>query len=126
MRDKELKGKRYIALARCSSAAQIDTSIDEQIKLIEHFGRANAMKCVGKVTLGGVTGSVPGVRDDIDQLIQRKQEKNDFEVVVIQDATRLTRSGIAYGMHILYRLRAVGLLLVSVKDDLPEGQLGDL
>jgi hypothetical protein len=125
-KEKQLKGKRYVALARCSSQGQVDTSIDEQLRLIENFGRQQGMVCVGTVALGGLTGSVPGIRQDIDELVRRKQEDNDFEVVVIQDATRLTRSGSLHGMHILYRLRSIGVQVVFVKDDLPEGDMGDV
>lgn len=124
--EKSFKGKRYIALARCSSQGQIDTSIDEQLRLIENFGRQQGMVCVGTVALGGLTGSVPGIRQDIDELVRRKQENNDFEVVVIQDASRLTRSGSLHGMHILYRLRSIGVQVAFVKDDLPEGDMGDV
>lgn len=125
MGKKNLQGKRYIALARCSSPGQVDTSIDEQLRLIEHFGRAQGMSCVDRITLG-ITGSVPGARSDIDELIRRKKEDDDFDVVVVQDATRLTRSGPAHGMHILFELRSVGADVVSVKEDLPDGDMGDV
>lgn len=125
MRTKKLQGKRFIALARCSSPGQVDTSIDEQLRLIENFGRDHGMRCVDRISLG-VTGSVPGARSDIDELVQRKKEQDDFDVVVVQDATRLTRSGPAHGMHILFELRSVGADVVSVKEDLPEGDMGDV
>ncbi len=125
MVNKQLKAKRYIALARCSSPGQVDTSIDEQLRLIENFGRDQGMCCVDRITLG-VTGSVPGARTDIDELVRRKKEQDDFDVVVVQDATRLTRSGPAHGMHILFELRSVGVDFISVKDDLPEGDMGDV
>jgi hypothetical protein len=126
MKEKELKGKRFIALARCSSAGQIETSIEEQLKLIESFGHAQGMKCVDRITLGGVTGSVPGVRDDIDEVIRRKREQDDFEVLLVQDASRLTRSGAVHGMHILFELRSAGVQVVFVKDDLPDDDMGDV
>ncbi len=125
MGKKNLQGKRYIALARCSSPGQVDTSIDEQLRLIESFGRGHGMRCVDRITLG-VTGSVPGARSDIDELVRRKKEQDDFDVVVVQDATRLTRSGPAHGMHIPFELRSVGADVVLVKEDLPEGDMGDV
>ena len=99
MGSKKLQGKRFIALARCSSPGQVDTSIDEQLRLIENFGRENGMRCVDRITLG-VTGSVPGARTDLDELVRRKKEQDDFDVVLIQDATRLTRSGPQHAMHV--------------------------
>ncbi len=125
MREKRLKGKRYIALARCSSAGQVDTSIDEQLRLIENFGHAHGMCCVDRITLG-VTGSVPGLRSDIDQLIQRKREHDDYDYVVVQDFSRLTRSGPAHGLYIVFQLRSVGVEILSVQDALPGGDMGDV
>jgi len=125
MREKKLKGKRYIALVRCSSAAQIDTSISAQNALVERFAQEHGMVCAGVVELAGVSGSVPGIRTDIDEIIRRKREQNDFDVVLMQDATRFTRAGIAHGMKLLYELRAAGIQEVFVKDDAPEGEEGD-
>lgn len=125
-KEKVRQGKRFIALARCSSPGQVDTSIGAQLHLIEEYGRARGMECVGKIELGGVTGSVPGARRDIAELVQRKKEHNDFEVVVLQDVTRLTRSGPAHGLSILYSLRSVGVEVLFVKDDLPAGDMGDV
>lgn len=126
MKERNLHGKRYIALVRCSSAAQSDTSIEAQIALIETYGREHGMVRVGTVELAGVTGSVPGIRSDIDQLIRRKKEQDDFDVVLLQNATRFTRSGPLHGMKLLFDLRAIGLQVVFVKDDLPDGDLGDV
>src|SRR3974377_1381347 len=97
---KNLRGKRYIGLARCSSPGQVDTRIDKQLRLIENFGREQGMHCVDRITLG-VTGSVPGARSDLDELVQRKKDQDDFDIVVVQDLSRLTRSGGAHGMHVL-------------------------
>lgn len=124
-RNKKLRGKRYIALTRCSSAAQIDTSISAQNALVERFAQEHGMVCAGVVELAGVSGSVPGIRTDIDEIIQRKRERNDFDVVLLQDATRFTRAGIAHGMKLLYELRAAGIQEVFVMDDAPEGEEGD-
>jgi hypothetical protein len=126
MRERKLQGKRYVALVRCSSTAQSDTSIHAQEELLAAFARENGMFCAGTVELAGVTGSVPGIRSDIDRLIERKRQGDDFEVVLLQDATRFTRSGPAHGLKLLYELRAAGLEVVFVKDDLPAGDLGDV
>src|SRR5436853_2328223 len=125
MGKKTLQGKRFIALARCSSPGQADTSLDEQVRLIENFGREHGMVCVDRMTLD-VTGSVPGARSDLDELIRRKKEQDDFDAVLVQDASRLTRSGPAHGMHVLFELRSLGADVVSIKDDLPEGDMGDV
>lgn len=125
MGKKKLQGKRFIALARCSSPGQVDTSIDEQLRLIENFGREHDMVCVDRITLG-LTGSVPGLRTDIDELIRRRTERDDYDYVVVQDLSRLTRSGPAHGLHIVFQLRSVGAEILSVNDGLPEGDMGDV
>lgn len=126
MKEKNLEGKRYVALVRCSSTAQVDTSIDAQNALVADFARRHGMIHIGTVELAGVTGSVPGIRTDIDQLIQRKKERDDFDVVLLQDSTRFTRAGTLHGQKLFYDLRAAGIQIVFVKDDLPDGDLGDV
>lgn len=55
----------------------------------------------------------------------RKKERNDFDVVLVQDTTRFTRSGTAHGMKLLFDLRVVGLEVVFVKEDLPDSDRGE-
>ncbi len=126
MKGKKLEGKRYIELTRCSSAGQIDTSIDAQHVLVEQYAREHGMVRAGVVELAGVSGSIPGIRTDIDQIICRKREQDDFEVLLLQDCTRFTRAGTAHGMSMIYELRAAGVQVVFVKDDAPDGELGDV
>lgn len=121
-----LQGKRCIALARCSTPGQIDTSIDEQLNLLEQFARDQQMVIVDRITLGGVSGSIPANRHELDVLVQRRTERQDFDVLLVQDPTRLTRSGPAHGLYIVHKLRSVGVRVVFAKDDLPEGDMGDV
>jgi hypothetical protein len=116
-----LKGKRYIALVRCSSPHQADTSIPDQLRLLAAFAEENQMVRVDDVVLDGVTGSIPGARNDIAELIRRKEEKDDFDVLLVQDLSRFTRGGAEHGMKLEYDLLAVGVQVVFVSDNLPEG-----
>ncbi|HEY8668167.1 MAG TPA: recombinase family protein, partial [Tepidisphaeraceae bacterium] len=116
-----LQGRRYICLARCSTAQQADTSNPDQLKLLRAFGDEQQMQYVDSVILDGVTGSVPGARTDIAQIIARKNEKNDFDVLLVQDMSRFTRSGAGHGMTMEYALNAVGIDVIFVADHLPEG-----
>jgi hypothetical protein len=126
MKKPELKGKRYIALARCSSKGQADTSIEDQLGVIAAFARNNEMIHVDSIMLEGVTGSVPGARSDIDSLIERKKLHDDFEVVVVQDTTRLTRSGPQHAASVEYSLGCSGIELVYALDEIPTGDVGDV
>src|SRR5215470_1674887 len=100
-----LRGKRYINLVRCSTDKQTDTSIPSQLKLLNAFAQQHGMIHAADVVLEGVTGSIPGARDDIQKLIERKQRKDDFEILLVQDASRLTRGGAEHGMKIQYDLK---------------------
>jgi len=126
MNHPKLRGKRYIALARCSTKGQADTSIDDQLGVIAAFAREHDMVHVDNIRLEGVTGSIPGARSDIDSLIERKNRRDDFEVVVVQDATRLTRSGPLHAAKVEYDLGAVGITVVYALDNIPEGDFGEV
>jgi DNA invertase Pin-like site-specific DNA recombinase len=114
-------GRRYVCLARCSTAEQAETSIPDQIKLLKAFGDQHGMIYVDQITLEGVTGSVPGARTDIDEIIRRKIDRNDFDVLLVQDVSRLTRSGPEHGMKLKYDLGVAGIQVIFAADGIPEG-----
>jgi hypothetical protein len=126
MKYPSLEGKRYIALARCSTDGQVDTSNPDQFNLMAAFADEHKMAYVDKVALDGVSGSLPGARTDIDELIHRKRTRNDFDVLLVQDTTRFTRGGIAHGSNLEYQLNAVGVEVVFVTDNIIEGDFGGL
>src|SRR5206468_4192265 len=82
---KGLRRQRYINLVRCSSAKQTETSVPDQLKLLNAFADQHEMVHVDDVVLDGVTGSIPGARSDVTDLIQRKQQRDDFDVLLVQD-----------------------------------------
>lgn len=126
MNRRSIKGRNYVALVRCSSKGQIDTSLDAQAVLIEQYGREHGMTCVGTVELPGVTGSLPSIRTDIDEVIARKREHDDFDVLVLHDASRFTRAGVDHGMKLLFDLRRADIQTVFVTNKVPDGPMGDI
>lgn len=126
MKYPSLEGKRYIALARCSTAGQADTSIPDQLTLLTAFADEHAMIHVADVILDGVSGSVPGARKDIDQIVHRKKTLNDFDVLLVQDTTRFTRGGVGHGNKLEYELNAAGIQVVFVTDNIVEGDFAGL
>lgn len=126
MKQPSLEGNRYLSLARCSTAGQADTSIPDQLALMAAFGDEHRMVHVADVTLDGVSGSVPGARKDIDQIIHRKKTVNDFDVLLVQDTTRFTRGGIAHGNKLEWELNAAGIQVVFVMDNIVEGDFAGL
>ncbi len=117
----KLQGKRFINWVRCSTDHQAGTSIPDQIALLNDFAAKAGMIHIDNVILDGVSGSIPGARDDIELLIRRKRVRDDFDVVLLQDMTRLTRSGSEHAAKIEYDLRAHGIEIVYAAENLPQG-----
>lgn len=127
MRDQRLHGKRYIALMRCSTKGQADTSIDDQLKLIRRFASDNGMVEVDAVRLEGVSGSVAENLDRvIASLIKKKTEANDFDVLIVQDASRFSRAGAGHSAKLRYDLERVGIQVVSALGHAPIGDFGEV
>jgi hypothetical protein len=121
METRKLHNKRYISLLRCSSPGQIDTSIDDQRRVLDAFALEQGMVHVDEVILPGVSGSMPANRDDIPKLIARKRQQDDFDILLVQDTSRFTRSGPKHVHHLEYELNAEGIDVVyatgSITDD---------
>lgn len=122
MKETSLAGKRYINLVRCSSSKQADTSLVDQLALLNDYAARHGMTHVDDVLVDGVSGSIPGARHDFDKLIQRKETREDFDVVLLQDTSRLTRAGNEHGAKVEYDFQAAGIEVVYVAEDVPEGE----
>ena len=118
-----LRGKRYIRFVRCSTKGQADTSIDDQLALLDKFARERGMVHVDDLILEGVSGSLP--RQHFERLIDRKREREDFDVLLVQDISRLTRSGSKHGAKV-ESLEAAGIDVVFALETVPEGAFGDI
>lgn len=116
MRYPNLRGKSCILVERCSTDAQVETSIPDQDKFLRTFAAEHQMKVVGVVALEGMTGSLPGKRSDVNEIIDRKQKKNDFEVLLFHDSSRFTRSGIAHGSELKRKFQAARIDVIFVAD----------
>jgi hypothetical protein len=114
----KIKGMASIVLKRCSSTGQIGTSMVNQASTTEHCVLEHQLRVVEEVLLEGVTGSIPFHRTDIDKIIARKKKLNDFELLVVQDATRFTRAGQGHGQKLIYELRAAGILVYFVAENI--------
>jgi len=116
-----LFGKRYINLVRCSTDQQTETSIPAQLDLLNEFAATRGMIHVDDVILDGVSGSKPGNRDDLQALIERKKQRHDFDVLLVQTEDRLTRGGAGHGAWMQHELERHGIELVFASSDAPEG-----
>ncbi len=119
-------GKRYIALVRASDTTEGTTSTQAQLAMLHETAASLKMTQAGEVVLDGVTGSMPGKRHDMTDLITRKHTHKDFDVLVVQRLDRLTRGGSGHGFWFEHELQRAGIHLYIVGDDIPEGPYAGL
>lgn len=86
-------GKRYIIYARCAAADGAAVKLQDQVHQARQFGNRLNMLCIDEIRLVGIGGGPPVLRDDLGQLLARKRVRNDFEVLVAESPSRLTRTG---------------------------------
>jgi DNA invertase Pin-like site-specific DNA recombinase len=126
---KRLAGKRYINLVRCSSDMQTETSIPDQLKLLNAFAAKNGMVHAGNDgddhQLANISGSKPGNREELQKIIDRKISKNDFDVLLVQSEDRLTRSGTKHAFWYEYELISHGIEIVYAASDVPDCPFSD-
>lgn len=126
MNEKDLHGKRFVGLLRCSTIGQADTSIDDQRRLLDAYAREHGLVAVDYVALEGVSGSLPGNRRDIQQLITRKQDRDDFDTLLVQDTSRFTRAGAQHAHRLESELNAAGVEVIYASSAIPTGEVGEL
>ncbi|MFA9478037.1 recombinase family protein [Phycisphaerales bacterium AB-hyl4] len=126
-REDKWRGLRFIILVRQSDDSQGSTSTEAQLQWLRAEGERLGMVLVDEIILNGVTGSLPGKRDDLPQLLDRKRDQDDFDVLVVQRLDRLTRGGTSHGFWIDHEFEKAGITILATGDDLPEdGRYGGL
>ncbi len=127
MNDPALFGKQYISLLRCSTKGQADTSIDDQRRLVTTFATSQNMVFRDEVALEGVSGSIAANLDKvIADLVRRKKERDDFEVIVVQDLSRFSRSGATHTAKLRYDLEQVGVDIIAAVGYTPKHEFADV
>lgn len=119
-------GKRAVIAIRVSSDTQVDFSPDDQRRLMQAHAERLGIDIVGEVLEDGISGSIPGARTVFGDLLRRKREQDDFEVLLLQDASRLTRGGPLHGAKVEYDLAAEGIEVVFATGDVPHGPYRDI
>ena len=115
-----LRDRRCAVLRRASSTGQT-TSLDNHGRTDDQLQKEANLTVAAERKLFGVTGSVPGARTDVDEIIALKHRggpQGDFDLLVVPDATRFTRAGQVHGMKLVYDLRAAGIDLYCCAEDL--------
>lgn len=114
------RGKRFICSVRQSDDSDGTTSTAAQLKWLHAEGLQRGMTHVEDIVLNGVTGSLPGKRQDLLDLIERKRTRDDFDVLMVQRLDRLTRGGTQHGFWFEYECQRVGIEILYAGEDLPE------
>jgi len=108
-----LRGKRYIAYARCASKQGSTQSLRRQFRLIHQFGDRFKMRCVDEVRHPGVNGHTPLLRWDLCVLLARKCNQDDYDVLVMEDPARLTRADGSGRLEALFTCCGVQIVYVA-------------
>lgn len=118
MTNPKLYRRRSFVLKRCSTKGQADTSLHNQDAALERLLAENEIVVVGERELAGVTGSVPGARDDIDDILKLKRSGPDFDLLLLPNADRFTRAGQGHGNKILWDLEGEGIAVYFAAEGL--------
>lgn len=108
-----LRGKRYIAYARCASKQGSTPSLRRQLRLVRQFGDRIRMWCVDEARFAGLSGHTPLLRWDLSMLLARKYNEDDYDVLVMEDAARLTRADGAGRLEALFMFCGVQIVYVA-------------
>lgn len=119
MNFEKFRDRGAITLLRVSSSAQAEYSILQQKALTEQFMTKWGIRHHNTIELPGVSGSIPGNRQDIDEIIARKKRGEDFDLLIVLDSTRLTRAGGYHIQQIEADLEDAGIEIIYVNDPTP-------
>lgn len=108
-----LHGKRFIAYARCASKQGSIQSLRRQLRLVRQFGDRMKMRCVDEVRFPGLSGHTPLLRWDLCTLLARKCNEDDYDVLVMEDAARLTRADGANRLEAIFMFCGVQIVYVA-------------
>jgi hypothetical protein len=61
-------------------------------------------------------------RPDIDYLIKRASQQRDYDTILVQDLSRLTRGGLEHGLELYFKFKSLGVLIASITDGLIDGE----
>ncbi|HEV2294698.1 MAG TPA: recombinase family protein [Tepidisphaeraceae bacterium] len=118
MTDPKLLNKSAVLLSRCSTDPQIATSLKNQNLSVERTIADNKITVVKPIELAGVTGSIPGARDDIDTIIALKRGGVHFDLLIVPSIDRFTRAGQGHGQKMFWDLEDAGIVTYFVAENL--------
>jgi DNA invertase Pin-like site-specific DNA recombinase len=122
----ELKGRRAVIVARCSTNEQIQSIID-QLDVCHQFAQQNGMVVVYGYKYEGVSASIEtNLEAIVKELIDRKERLNDFDCILVHDSSRFSRSGARHSNKLKWELEQVGLEVIPVMEYSPASPYSDV
>ena len=98
----------------------------EQLMVTKRFRERTGLAHVRDELSIGVSGSETFNRTDIDRLLREKKERDNFDVLLVHDLSRLTRAGIDHSSMLIREFKKVGVRVVSATDSIPDGPDGEV
>ena len=118
MTDNKLMRRIAYVLKRCSTKGQVDTSFRNQEGTVDQVISDHQIEIYGQEELAGVTGSIPGARDDIDRILALKRSGAPFDLLLLPNTDRFTRAGQLHANKILWDLEGAGISVYFVAERL--------
>lgn len=111
------KRKRFVPLARCSTASQIDTSLTDQLNSMAVAAEERGIELLDPHLMPGQSGSLRrNLEKAIEAIIARKVGGEPFDGIMVYDLSRFGRSGPYHFGHLMIKLEDAGLELQEVVD----------
>lgn len=102
---------RCILFARTANIEQGKSSLDRQVRTLRQYADEHGFVVIEELR---VIGSFTETKGEVEKLVLRKREQNDFDAVLVADFSKFSRHGLV-GLHDLNRrLNEVGITLSSV------------
>lgn len=117
-----IKGRRCILFAR-GADDQTHSSIKRQKKRLRDFAHRRELHVVDDVTLKNISALSRETTTAVDALLARKEQKDDFDLLVIPDLSRISRGGICHTMQVVRRLTDAGVSVATLDNGLIDQSL---
>ncbi len=126
---KELKaqyaGRRAVLLPRGSTSRQ-EISVADQILAMRKFAQQIGLIIVGEMGAAGQSGLESWNRVDLNEVIDRKKNADDFDILVVYDIDRFSRAYLAKSFDELVEINSLGIEVLVSSRPIPNDERGQM